>query len=76
MVRNDRFQGHSVCTLYTFCVHLMAARWTCGGVISCDLWFRVLQITLGQGFTAIWSPKLARSTTMLGLGGLDLATAK
>ena len=57
-------------------VYLMAASCTCGGETSPSFLLSVLQISSGWGWPSTRRLKCARSTTRLGLGGLDPATAK
>ena len=57
-------------------VYLTAASCTCGGETSPSFLLSVLQISSGRGWPSTGRLKCARSTTRLGLGGLDLATAK
>ena len=61
---------------FPFAIHLTAASWTCGSKTSPSFLLNILQISSGQGQPSTGRLKCASSTTRLGLGGLDLATAK
>ncbi len=69
-------EGPAVITRLPFAVHLTAASWACGGVTSPSFLFRTSQIFSGRGRLPSGKSKCARSTTRLGLGGLDPATAE
>ena len=56
-------------------VHLMAASCTCGGDIRLNFSLRERHSTSGVTRFLLSFPNLARSTTRLGLGGLDPAIA-
>ena len=68
--------GPAVMMRLPLAVHLTAASWTCGGVTSLSFLLRVSQISSGRGRPSAGRLKCARSTTRLGLGGLDPATAE
>jgi hypothetical protein len=68
--------GPAVITRLPFAVHLAAASWACGGVTSPSFLLRVSQMYSGLGRLSAGRSKWARSTTKLGLGGLDPATAE
>ena len=68
--------GPPVTTRLPFAVHLMAASWTWGGEILLSFSLRERQSTAGVTRVPLLVPDLARSTTRLGLGGLDPAIAE
>ena len=68
--------GAPVTTRLPRAVHLTAASMAWGGEILLSLSLRVLQMTSGLGLLSSASPRCARSTMRLGLGGLTLAIAK
>jgi len=69
-------EGPAVIMRLPLAVHLAAASWTCGGETSPNFLLSVSQISSGQGRLSPGRHKCARSTTRLGLGGLDPATAE
>jgi len=69
-------EGPAVIMRLPLAVHLTAASWTCGGETSPNFLLRVSQISSGRGRLSPGRLKCARSTTRLGLGGLDPATAE
>ena len=68
--------GPAVMMRLPFAVHLTAASWTCGRETSLSFLLSVSQISSGRGQPSTGRLKCARSTTRLGLGGLDPATAE
>ena len=68
--------GPPVMTKLPLAVHLAATSWTCGGVIAARSLFRVWHSTSGLTRSSVLMPNLARSTSRLGLGGLDPVIAE
>jgi len=68
--------GPPVTTRLPFVVHLTAANDIWGGEIWLSPRLMVLQAISGLGRSSLVIPRCARSTTRLGLGGLDPATAE
>jgi hypothetical protein len=68
--------GPPVTTRLPLAVHLTATSETWGGVTSPSLLFRVRQMASGLGRSSSVNFNCARSTTRLGLGGLEPAIAE
>ena len=68
--------GPPVTTRLPTAVHLTAASWTCGGEIPRSSSFSSWHMTSGLGRLSASNFKVARSTTRLGLGGLDPVIAE
>src|ERR1700730_13874920 len=64
--------GPPVTTRLPLAVHLMAASWGWDRVMSPSFLLRISQTTSGCNRELPWRSRFARSTTRLGLGGLDL----
>ena len=68
--------GPSVITRLPLTVHLTATSWTCRGVIAASSLLRALQSISSFTWSSFLMPRVAKSTSRLGLGGWALATAK
>jgi hypothetical protein len=68
--------GPPVTTRLPFAVHLTVASETWGGVTSLSFVFRVRQMISGLGRSSAARFRCARSTTRLGLSGLEPAIAE
>jgi len=68
--------GPPVITRLPLTVHLTATSWTCGGVIAASSLLRALQSISSFTQSSFLMPRVAKSTSRLGLGGWAPATAK
>src|SRR5260221_9175068 len=73
---SGELDGPAVITRLPFAVHLAAASWACGGVTSPSFLYRTSKMCSGRGRLPSGKSMCARSTTRLGLGGLDPTTAE
>jgi len=68
--------GPPVMTKLPLTVHLTATSWTCGGVTAVSSLLRAQQSISGFTWLSFLMPRVAKSTSRLGLGGRAPTTAE